>query len=422
MINAHLDAFSETLQRLATMHPRRLGLYLAQLGILLTAAGFCVSIAAMNIGLTASLVGCVIAGAPLYRLSGFWPYTAFLATLLASTAFHAEWVELVKTAVLPIGLLTAQVAFHHAVPGAERFRRITAYILIACVLASLVVALGQFFIGRGRNRPFRIDPAGSSFSHASGFYGLHLTQGGIMGMVLFILSALSHGLPAPLRWGSCLAAIIGMLLSFTRAALLGLAAGIFAALAVRGRRYLVASLALAVIVLGGGLTAFFMLQPERFQKTLAMQDGRWPIWRTSIQVMVDHPLVGTGGSHGFREAFRQSYPEVVPDIPPEFPNGAPHAHNTQLAHAAEHGIPHAIAWLALLGASLMGLWQQRHDHPVAWQSGVGLAAFALVFGQFEKIDGECSRTLWTGLGILLALSAGRTASQQDGRGSAAEAI
>ena len=114
-------------------------------------------------------------------------------------------------------------------------------------------------------------------------------------------------------------------------------------------------------------------------------------------------MFGTGGGEKFREAYRDTYPRIVPGIPSEFPAGAPHAHNTVLALAAEYGVPFALIWLALLAVAVAGL---RHAPPEVWRAGLGMAIVALAFGQFEKLDGESSRVLWTGLGILLALRHG----------------
>lgn len=401
--NDPLISFGATLSALKASHPRRIGLLLGQLGILLTVGGFCISIAAMNIGLVASLAGCLMAGASFHRLPTCWAYIAFLTTLALSTILHGEWGELVKTAVIPLGLLTGQVVLHHAVPGAQRLRRALVIALLICVTLSTLLVLAQFFIGRGRNRPFRIDPSGTAFSRTSGFFGLHLTQGGVMAMLFFLAPALAErGWRSRGAWPTLVAAGLCNILSGARSALIGLAAGWFFMVAARGRRHLLLALVGSMLLVSAGLMVLFTTQRERFDRLVQMEDGRWPLWKTSLVIIADHPLIGTGASH-FRETFRVTYPSVVKDIPAEFPKGADHAHNTQLAHAAEHGIPFALAWLIMLGTVWLHLWRHRHEHPLLFHSGTGMIVMALTFGQFEKFDGECSRVLWTGAGLLLAL-------------------
>lgn len=398
-----LIQFGRELDALPSRHVRRIGLFLTQFGLLITAATFCVSIVAMNIGLVAGLVGCVLAQAPIHRLVGAKPLMGLLLTLAISTGWHQEWRAFIATAIIPVGLLTAQVALHAAVPGAARLRRFIAVALIAAVGAAVLLALGQFFIGRGKNRPFRIDSAAMPFSRTSGFFGLHLTQGGVMGMLAFLLTALTYDLKKPWPWLPSILAAVGVILSGARAASLGLALAITAFFALRGRRFILFGVLAGTVFVVCGLTLLHLTDPHRFRNLIHLQDGRWPIWKTSLVIVADHPLIGTGGSDSFREAFRVTYPSVVPDIPPEFPKGASHAHNTQLAHAAEHGIPFALAWLFLLGVVWLHLWRRRHDHPVPFQCGTALIVMTLTFGQFEKLDGECSRVLWTGCGLLLAL-------------------
>ena len=297
--------------------------------------------------------------------------------------------------------------FRHA-RGAGVARELAARVAQAgegeAVAAAVLLALGQFFLGRGINRPFRIDSAATQFSRTSGFFGLHLTQGGVMGMLTFLLIALTYDMKKIWRWLPTIVSAVGAILSGARAASLGLAVAITAFFAIRGRRFIVFGMLAGTVFVVCGFTLLYLTQPKRFENLIHLKDGRWPIWRTSWQVALDHPLIGTGGSDQFQTAYKIAYPKVVPDIRSEFPAGAPHAHNTQLSHAAEHGLPFAILWLVMLVTPLLSLWRQRDTHPEVFRAAVGLVAVALFFGQFEKLDGECSRVLWTGLGLLLALA------------------
>jgi O-antigen ligase len=399
-----LAHFARRLVDLPSRHPCRLGLLLAQTGLLLMSSAFCVSIAALNIGAVAMLVGCLLAQAPLHRAIGALPLGAYLAWLALSTLVHQEFVEFGRTAVIPLGLVLAQVALHPLAPGAARLRRAIAGALAASVIAAFALALVQFLLGYGGPRPWRVDAGAPAFSHTSGFFGHHQNFGAVMGMLCILVAGVTAGLTGVWRWLAQAAAAIAVVISGSRASLLGLAAAAGVFVALRGRRFLVVGALATVLVLAGGLAVLRVFHPGRFDRLIGLEDGRWAIWRASVAVAQDHPLFGTGGTRAFREAYREVYPRVVPEIPSEYPQGSTTAHNTALSQAAEHGIPLAVLWLVLLAVAFHGLWRRRTAQPLVFRTGVGLIVMALVYGQFEKVDEEPERTLWTGLGILLALS------------------
>jgi O-antigen ligase len=367
-----------------------------------------VSIAGVNIGLATALAGALGVLAPWHRCVAAWCY-------LANLAWMALWLvivggppkELVGPLIIPLGLVIGQVAFHPGVPGAAALRGWAARALVLAMVASCLLALAQFTIGKGGGGPWRIDPQGLRFYNSSGFFSIQLTQGVVAGMVCLLVGGLAAGQPGWWRRTGQVAGAAAVAICGARAALLGFSCGIAGILAARGRWWLLAAVAAGLCLLATSLGVVALTQPQRFDDLLAMRDGRWPIWRTTVAVIAEHPLLGTGSGSGFRAAFREAYPRVAPGVPQEFPDGAPHAHNTPLALAAEHGIPGALLWAAMLVAALAGL---RRAPPVVWRAGLGMAIVALVFGQFEKLDGESSRVLWTGLGILLALRHGGAAA------------
>jgi O-antigen ligase len=186
-----------------------------------------------------------------------------------------------------------------------------------------------------------------------------------------------------------------------RAALAGFIVALGGAVAARGRRHLLAALGVAALLGAGAVGVTALTQRKRFDDLLALRDTRWDIWRVSLAIVAEHPLLGTAGPAGWREAYREAHPRVVPERPSEFAGGAaPHAHNTPLAFAGEYGIPYALLWFALLVTVVLAL---RGAAPGLRGAAVGMALMALVFGQFERLDGEASRALWLGLGILVAL-------------------
>jgi O-antigen ligase len=301
---------------------------------------------------------------------------------------------------VPLGLIVAQSAFHPSLPGAARLREWVVKILVVTIVAAVTLALVQYVIGKGGEKPFRIDPNGPRFFQSTGFFSIQLTQGVVMGLLCLLVGGLAIQVNG---WWSRLAqgaAAIGVVICGARAALLGFAVAVSVTIAVRGKRYLWLACGVGLSLLLVSALVLRLSQPERLQGMLAFEDGRWPIWHTSLHVISQSPLLGAGGSLGFKAAYEAAYPVVEPNIRNEFPGGAPHAHNTQLSQAAEHGIPLAVLWLIMIG---LPLWYLRHSDPKLFRAGVGMATMALIFGQFENLDGEASRVLWTGLGMLLAL-------------------
>jgi len=397
------DSLASYMQHLATLgprHPRRIGLLFIQLGLLITACFSCISIAAMNVGLITAIFGALLALVPIHRCIGFWPGIAMVLWMLLSHITNGQFkINEVSQGFLWLGVLWAQVACHHAAPGASRMRSWLVRALVVSICASAVLALAQFFIGRGEAKPFRISPSGPRFFKGTGFFGLHLTQGGVMGIYFFLFMGISAWTSPRWIWFGRIASGIAVAICSSRAALVGMGVAVTAFIAARGRRHVAIAAGAAIgLVLVGGLV-LYATQPRRLASMLEMRDGRWPIWHTSWHLVTEHPLLGTGGTPAFRTAYAQAYPLVEPEIPSEFPKGAPHAHNTLLALSAELGVPYMLLWLALLGCCLRGL---RIGDPRLWRAGVGVVTMALAFGMFEKLDGETSRALWLSLGMLLA--------------------
>jgi O-Antigen ligase len=396
-----VSRFALNIAALPSRHIRRLAINFAQCGLLLTVVCFPLSIAGMNLGLMIMAVGCLAAGAPLHRCVGFFCYLALFAVLAISLSQAWATKHVITAAIVPLGLIVAQIVFHPHLPHAEIIRRWAVRLLVAGIMLSFVVSVGQILIGRGDIKPFRIDPQGERQFLSSGLFSIHLTQGMVMGSLFFILMAVASASEKKIwRWSGIIGTMINIMLCGARSALFGFIFAISAWIMSRGKKYVLIGgiSSVGLIVLAFGLMKW--TQPERLEKMLALDDGRWPIWTTSLALIRENPWLGTGGPYAYREAYRDKYAPVNGNIYNEFPHGAPHAHNTQLAHASEYGIPYALLWLTLLGITL---WHLRHADPLIFRAGVGMAVMAIVFGQFEKIDGESQRVLWTGLGMMLAL-------------------
>jgi hypothetical protein len=229
------------------------------------------------------LVGCLIAGAPLHRCVGFTAY--LIGIVLLAISLTQAWVtkSLITAAIVPLGLIVAQVVFHPRLPNAELFHRWAVRLLIAGIVVSACASIGQLTIGRGDTKPFRIDPEGQRTFLSSGLFSM------VMGILAFLLTALIPLTEHKIwRWFGLSSAAINVIICGARGALIGLVVALGAWLMSHGKKYIIIGGA-SVIVLG--LLAIGMMkwtQPERLEKLLALEDGRWPIWKTSLAIVNDH--------------------------------------------------------------------------------------------------------------------------------------
>lgn len=394
-----VSAFHAGLAGLGQRHPRIVGLWLLRLGVIVLLVGCCTGVALANIGFFIAAGGALIAGAPLLRLPGSRIGLVF-----------AGWVGLSAVAAVlsgrsdvPIrgyGLLytwiagpLAQVALAHA---ATRRWALTAF-AVACVASSLL-AVAQYVLGWRAEAPLHFDPTatGHRWFHGSGFFGVHLTQGFVMSLGVVALASTG------LLWGSA-AAAVALLVSQARGSFVGMAIAVGAALVSRGGRALWAGSLAAIVVL---LTAGAFLQatqPGKLQAALRGEDGRWPIWRTSLAIAAEQPVLGAGGPEAYKERYVSLYPTVVPGHASEFAEGSPHAHNSFLSLVAKNGIPALLLYLCLWAVLLRAAWQ---PNGAARSLAAGALGTAVGSGMFEDLAGHAvpSYALFVLLGLAIALA------------------
>src|SRR5665213_3421150 len=178
---------------------------------------------------------------------------------------------------------------------------------------------------------------------------------------------------------------LGLLLAETR--------GVWIATAVAGlyllwfwRRWLVM---VTPIVLVAGLLLSPNVIRERFTsilqpKSLDSNDFRKVVWRTGLQMIKRHPVLGLGP-----EMPRIHFNEYVPaDIPRPLPVGSyMHLHNIYLHYAAERGIPVLLVFLWLMGRILWDFWNGlrtlppgRNDRRFLLHGGIAVVIATLVDG------------------------------------------
>jgi O-antigen ligase len=203
-------------------------------------------------------------------------------------------------------------------------------------------------------------------------------------------------------------ALVAMVLTGTRAALLGVAAGGAAWLWWSGfripRRALVAALALAAIAIG------FYFSPLGLQlrsRTRWFIEDPWGgarplLWVDSFWMALNHPLVGFGPEvflaqfpHYESKALAEAYPDFVHESP----------HNIFLDAMVAQGLPGFLILIALCGAgfSAAGKLRQQQSATAAWFAAA-LAA-GIVSQQFTAFTMPTALLLLTTIALAAALAA-----------------
>jgi probable O-glycosylation ligase (exosortase A-associated) len=223
--------------------------------------------------------------------------------------------------------------------------------------------------------------------------------------------------------------LLAVLASYSRGALLGLAAATLV-LWWRSRQKLLSAVLLAVVV--GGAISFM---PDRWTQRMdtintyeedASATDRLVMWQTAWKLALERPLLGAGFLGPYT---RQVVDRVDPDSP------ARAVHSIWFEVIGEHGFPTFAVWLALTfsglwyGARLMRLARDRPD--LAWAGDLGRMAQVsvvayVVAGTFLSLSyWDFYWTLLVGLAAAhsLALAASRpagTASRQWAQAAASE--
>ncbi|MBA3708947.1 MAG: O-antigen ligase family protein [Planctomycetes bacterium] len=400
--------FHARVSQLPLRDPRRIGLLLIHLGVLIAMPAVCLGVFPANLGLGIGFAGCLIARAPLLQLPGF-RVALVLAGWIAVSCLAGTLGGRVERPFHGLGLMyTWAMAYPVMIALADRRVFIIGGALLAgAVIVAAEVSVAQFVIGLGEDAPLRVDASGPRFLMAEGFFSVHLTHGFVMCVALLALQS------ARRRWSqhawigriSVAAAAVALVLSRARLAYVGIAAGIWAAIASRGRRYVVPAVAVAVavvLVLGGMMWRF---EPDRFEEMLRGENGRWAIWRASAAIAIESPVLGAGSPEACKERYRQIYPSVVPDVPTEFPEGAPHAHNSFLSIAATYGCPALILYLLLLGAWMRAAFRARAECLDCWSLVCSVVAATATAGMFENLAGHSipAYATFLALGVAFAL-------------------
>jgi hypothetical protein len=403
-----LQHFSHEMSSLPWTHPRAIGWLMLRAAAATLPPALCLQPATVNIAMAMAAAGLLLCRPPMRGLPGLSAGVAFLLWVGASAA-------VARTRGAPVTISSAGIMYVWtsclvAQIGLSDRRALRAALLMssALMLASVLVAAAQVTIGLGGKLPFKVDPHGPRGEGAVGFLDVHLTFGYAMCMLTLMVSLAAAPARLP-RWlGPCAAVVgaLGIFLSHARMAYAAIACGVGAAIAGRGwRRMMMAAGAVVAIVILA-VISMRVAQPDRLNATVRGEDGRWPIWRTSIAIIRDYPLLGTGSQAAFKLAYLERYEANSRGAPNEFPDGAPHAHNSMLSLASRNGIPAVVFYLAIWFSIARAAFRERGHAPASWSLVIGAMVVAAVGGMFEDTAGRAmpSFALFTTLGAGLALA------------------
>jgi O-antigen ligase len=370
---------------------------LQRAGLLLTAVLFSSGYA--SVGLAWLLVTVIIEAVILRRLP--WqrgpmdvPFLAFLAVFLVS-----GWVSPypgIATGSIGLGALTIYLAFgvlHRLLRRDPAFLR---PFLQAWVGGGVLAGVWAILLHRMSGTPAFTAALGQNAVGTTLLIALILTTGLYAGSTSTWRYALMAG-------GSILA--VGVMVTYTRGAWLGAMTGLAALFLLTELRQRWRALALVgvlgvVTVVAAGAERAALTERARTISSLEANASRVYLLRASVQMVADHPVLGTG-----LNTFAAIYPRYRR---PDDPNpGAPFAHNIFLNMAVEGGIAGALAFGAVIVAAVMAGWRwyvssRAQARPGMLLSATLLAAFIGAMTH-QQVDGTLlSVHLGAGLWLLVA--------------------
>ena len=179
------------------------------------------------------------------------------------------------------------------------------------------------------------------------------------------------------------ALLVGLVLTFTRSAWVGVSAGAAVLLLLKDFRLV----GLLPIVIAGMVALAPAALTDRVYSMFDLNDptnrDRVAMLQAGAAIIRDYPLTGVG-------------PDMVAFVYPEYrvanavQASNPHLHNVPMHIAAERGLPALALWLGFVGVVTAGAWthMRRTRHKALAATALGAIAAMLAAGQFEYNFGD----------------------------------
>ena len=300
----------------------------------------------------------------------FWPLVGYAALTLLSAGFSRDPVVSVTDCKQLSLFLLIPVVYDFA-RGARARTMLTVILTIGAV--SAIVGIVQYAI---LNYDLGRRPQGT-LSHWMTYSGT------LMLVICAAVARLLHD-TRDRAWAAVVmpALVAALMLSFTRSAMVGVAAGVGVLLLLRDLRLVALLPILTAAVIAISPAALTDRIYSTFDLTDPTSRDRVAMLQAGVAIVKDYPLTGVG-------------PEMVGQVYPEYRvSGAVqdnnlHLHNVPMQIAAERGIPALLMWLWFVGAALFALRPLlERRHRVLAATAIGAIVAMLTAGLFEYNFGD----------------------------------
>ncbi|HAL57757.1 MAG TPA: hypothetical protein DCP63_15125 [Bacteroidetes bacterium] len=333
----------------------------------------------------------------------FIPLTFYLTWNLFSAALSARPAHSLGAVLDNEWPLVVMLMMFWTIRNAVLLKRLVSALLIASFVA-MVYAIWQTFGGLELYRHLQLDPMGSGYFRAVGFYGFYLTFAAFAMTIFFLSAALAVEVKSGRRWPYVITALVSFLAvvgTFARSIWLSFGTAIPLYAFTRGRKTGIAvSIALVVIVVAGFLTVPALRYRVESITDLGQNETRLNLWRTAFAISNDHPILGIGEDNWdhFFERYRVDgyYDTVV------------HPHNDYFSVLVSSGYPGLLAFVGMWCVALVAGYKVSRTtkddarRAIALGSTFSLLGF-LVGSFFQNYYGTFVNCLgwWLVVGLIL---------------------
>jgi O-antigen ligase len=206
------------------------------------------------------------------------------------------------------------------------------------------------------------------------------------------------------------AMVVALVLTFTRSAWVGTAAGLGVLLVLKDRRLLAAlplTMALVILLAPASVTArmysmFDVNDPSNRDRVAMLESG--------VEIVRDHPITGVGPDMVKKVYAEYRQPWAVNPL-------NVHLHNVPMQIAAERGLPALLVWIGFIVFLVRDLLKRltTSRHPSLAAGAIAAVAAMLAAGLFEYNFGDSEFLMLFLVLITLPYASDRTADDADAR-------
>jgi putative inorganic carbon (HCO3(-)) transporter len=348
----------------------------AYAGLLGFAAALQVSIAAAGILLAFSLAcwaGLVFRTQERPAVPGFfWPLLAYAAATLISAAFSID----PRTSFIA----SKELALFLIVPLVYELARGPRAMLVTSVIITVGAATAAFGIVQ-----YGLLDYDNLGQRPQGTLGHYMTYSGVLLLVTCAAVARLLFEPRERIWPALVmpALLVAIMLTLTRSAWVGTAAGLIVLLALKDLRLLAIGPLLAAVVALGAPSHVASRFYSMFDPADPTNRDRVAMLQQGVAMIRTNPLTGVGP-----DMVEQVY--EIYRVPDAVQKVNPHLHNVPMQIAAERGLPALAVWFWFIAVATVSIARLRGRSRFPSLPAAALAAIAgmLAAGQFEHNFGD----------------------------------